>query len=181
LENNENQIIRGLKTGDESSYSKLFHKYYVVLVVFATRYVKDMEIAKEIIQDFFVHLFEIHDSLIINTSLRSFLFQSIKNRCLNHIKHIQIHEKHIGNLETNQESNPGIEDKIGEAELEIQIFKHIKKLPPKCKDIFEMSRFEGKKNLEIAENLNISKRTVETQISKALKILRDNLKEYLRS
>lgn len=181
MENNENQIIRGLKAGDESSYKQLFHEYYIVLAVFAARYVKDMEIAKDLVQDFFVHLFEIRDSLNINTSLKSFLFQSVKNRCLNHIKHIQMHEKHIGNLETNQESNSGIEDKISEAELEIQIFQHVKHLPPKCKNIFRMSRFEGKKNLEIAEILNISKRTVETQISKALKILRDNLKDYLQS
>ncbi|MEN8117172.1 MAG: RNA polymerase sigma-70 factor [Bacteroidota bacterium] len=179
MEELENQIIRGLRSGCESSYKHLFKEYYIVLSVFATRYVNDMETAKEIVQDLFVHLFEIRDSLTIKTSLKSFLFQSVKNRCLNHITHIQLNEKHIENLKTFAVSNNSTDDIITETELEHKIFQQVAKLPRQCQKIFKLSRVDGKKNQEIAEAMNISKRTVETQISKALKTLRKNLKDYL--
>lgn len=181
MENNENQIILELKAGIESSYSQLFNEYYIVLSVFAASYVHDMETAREIVQDYFVHLFEIRDSLTIKTSLKSFLFQSVKNRCLNHLKHLKLHEQHLLNLKAESVTGFSVEENMYAAELEYKIFQQVRKLPSKCQRIFKMSRMEGKKNAEIAGNLNISKRTVETQISKALKILRDNLKEYLKS
>ena len=180
MEELENQIIRGLKSGVESSYKQLFNEYYIVLSVFATSYVNNMEIAKEIVQDFFVHIFEIRDSLNINTSLKSFLFQSVRYRCLNFIKHTQLNEKHLKNLKAKSETSADIEEEIRAAELEYQIFQVVKTLPGQCRKIFEMSRVEGKKNSEIADILKISKRTVETQISKALKILRNNLKGFLQ-
>lgn len=180
MEELENQIIRGLKSGYESSYKQLFNQYYLVLSVFATRYVNNMEIAKEIVQDVFVHLFEIRDSLEIKTSLKSFLYQSVKNRSLNHIKHYQLHEKHLENLKSESDTTVDFEEQIKAAELECQIFEVVQNLPAQCRKIFEMSRIEGKRNIEIADSLNISKRTVETQISKALKILRANLKNLLQ-
>ena len=180
MEDRENQIIKGIKAGYESSFNQLFNEYYIILSVFASKYVKDLDVAKEIVQDFFVHLFEIHDSLIINTSLKAYLFHSVKNKCLNHIKHIQLHEKHLQNLKIISEISTDTENIIRESELEYQIFQIVRKLPDQCQKIFRLSRVEGIKNREIAANLNISIRTVETQISKALKILRNNLKDYLK-
>lgn len=177
----ENKIINGLKTGDESSYKQLFNDYYILLAAYANKYVNDPEEAREIVQDLFVHLFEIRNSLIITTSLKSYLYRSVRNRCLNHIKYIQLQEKNLENLMAEGSSASIQEDKIMETELEYRIFRIVSGLPVQCQRIFRMSRVEGKQNREIALILNLSLRTVETQISKALKILRNNLQDYFKS
>ena len=181
LKNHKNQIVEGLIEGEESSYKQLFSQYYILLSVYANKYVQDLEVAREIVQDFFVHMFEIRSSLIITTSLESYLYQSVRNRCLNHIKQIKVHEKHLENLKTDEVSSIDPEDKIMETELEHQIYQIVSQLPGQCEKIFKMSRVDGKKNKEIAMILNISIRTVETQISKALKILRNKLQNYIKS
>jgi RNA polymerase sigma-70 factor (ECF subfamily) len=89
-----------------------------------------------------------------------------------------MHEKHLENLKIAEISSSNIEDNIMEIELEYQIYKIVSQLPDQCQKIFRMSRVDGKKNREIGQILNISIRTVETQISKALKILRNNLHDY---
>lgn len=177
----ENKIIDGLKAGNESSYKQLFNDYYILLTAYANKYVNDPEEAREIVQDLFVHLFEIRNSLIIATSLKSYLYRSVKNRCLNHIKNIQVQEKNLENLMAEESPASIQEDKILETELEYRIFRIVSGLPLKCQRIFRMSRVEGKQNREIALILNLSIRTVETQISKALKILRNNLQDYFKS
>jgi len=175
----EQKLIDGLKAGDEISYNQLFNKYYILLTVFACKYVEDSETAREIVQDFFVHIFEIRNSLIITTSLSSYLYQSVRNRCLNHISQIKVREGHLENLKISEASVTNLEDKIIEAELEHQIYQIVSQLPGQCQKIFKMSRVDAKKNGEIANILNISIRTVETQISKALKILRQELKNNI--
>lgn len=181
LKDHDNKLIHGLKAGYESSYKQLFNEYYILLSAYANKYVNDPEKAKEIVQDLFVHLFEIRNSLAINTSLKSYLYRSVKNRCLNQIRFIQLQEKTHENIKTEVSPSTIDEDKIYEAELEYRIFQIVSELPVQCQRIFKMSRLEGKKNREIAQILSLSIRTVETQISKALKILRNHLKDYLKS
>ena len=118
--------------------------------------------------------------LNIKVSLKSFLYQSVRNRALNEIKSKQIKNRHhemilVGSSESNHETD----NLIQEAELEIRIVQAVALLPAQCKRIFEMSRVEGLSNTEIAESLQLSKRTVETQISKALKALREQLADYM--
>ena len=175
------QIINGLKAGDESTYNQLFNKYYIILCVFAAKYVKDLETAREIVQDLFVHFFEIRSTLLITSSVESYLYQSLRNRCLNQIRHTKLHEKHLENLKLEEVSGYNLEDLIMETELEHQIFKIVSHMPDQCRKIFQMSRVDGKRNKEIALLLNISIRTVETQISKALKILRNSLQDQINS
>ena len=172
----DSNIISGLKLGKEKAYEQLFHNYYPQLTVFATKYVLDIEMAKEIVQTVFVRLFEKRKSISIQTSIKSYLYQSVRNECLNQIRHDKAHKEHLEQIKQ-QSEDTSIEwtDKIIETELEYRIFQSINNLPDKCRQIFNMSRFKGKKNQEIADILKISKRTVETQISKALKILRKEL------
>ena len=177
----ENQIIKGIRTGNEGAFNQLFAEYYKVLSVFANKYVLDLETAKEIVQDFFVHLFESRHKLTITSSLESYLFSSVRNRCLNHLRHQKIHEKHIDVIKHTLETSVDLESKMRATELENQIYQIVLGMPAQCQNIFRMSRVEGKKNGEIANELGISIRTVETQISKALKILRKNIQNYLMS
>ena len=168
-------MIHGIRTGRENAYARLFNEYYRPLSIFASTYINDLESAKEIVQDLFVYLYENRKSLVITTSLKSYLFQSVRNRCLNHIKHLQVERKHLDQIAHDPQSTEDLHAKIAETELEYRIFQIVSELPPKCREIFQMSRVKGKKNKEIADLLQISVRTVETQISNALKVLREKL------
>ena len=175
MEKSDINRIKGLRSGRESAYEQLFAEYYKPLSLFAIRFVRDLETAKEIVQDLFVALYENRKTILITTSIRSYLYQSVRNRCLNHLKHIQVDRKHIENLKLNQESSEDTEATLERNELECRIYQIVSGLPPRCQDIFTKSRVKGMKNNEIAEVLGISIRTVETQISNALKVLRENL------
>jgi RNA polymerase sigma-70 factor (family 1) len=168
-------MIKGLRSGRESAYEQLFKDFYKPLTVFANSFVKDLETGKEIVQDLFVHLYEKRKTLAITTSLKSYLYQSVRNRCLNHLKHQQVQKMHHDQMKPELDFSDNLEDKIRETELEHMVSKVVDQLPPKCKRIFIMSRVTGLSNGEIAEQLELSKRTVETQISNALKVLREKL------
>ena len=175
MRSEEIHIIQGLRSGEEQTYSHLFESYYRVLSVFACRYVTDLEMAREIVQDLFVHIYENRENLVITTSLKSYLYQSVRNRCLNHLKQIKNHEKHLDALTWEVAESLDPETLYHETELEFRVFQIVSDLPSRCQEIFIMSRVDGKKNSEIASRLKVSVRTVETQISKALKVLRKRL------
>lgn len=152
-----------------------FKEYYPMLLAYASKMVQDQESAKEIVQELFLSLFEKQASLTQLHSPKAYLFQAVRNRCLNHLKKNK-QQKQVplqeGNAIPDRYANP-----MEAAELEYQLYVWIDQLPPACKRVFRMSRFEGKKNQDIADALDISKRTVETQISKALRILRERLEK----
>lgn len=173
-------LIKGIEAGNESAFEELFLKYYTPLVVFARKVIPDEDLARELVQDVFVSFYEKRKELNIHSSLKAHLYQSVKNRCLNQIKRNQIRRDHHANIFIDKKNEEAfVEDKLQETELEARIFNIVKTLPEQCRRIFEMSRFKGLTNQEIADQLNLSKRTVETQISKALKVMRKHLKDYL--
>ena len=176
MKDSDNHMIKGLREGRESTYEQLFKEFYQPLSVFACSYLEDLESGKELVQELFVHLYEKRKTLVITTSLKSYLYQSVRNRCLNHIKHQQVKKAHQDNMKSQFETADSLEDIIRESELEHMIFKVVEQLPPQCRKIFTMSRVNGLNNGEIAEQLELSKRTVETQISNALKVLREKIK-----
>lgn len=173
-------LIRRLKEGAESAYEVLFKEYYVRLVIHASKFVNDIELAKEIVQDLFVSVYEKRESLNINSSLNSYLYRSVQNRSINYIKTLKTKQKYSQHIiHTTDCADNSTDNLIDKAELESALFEAISELPEKCRLIFKLNRFEGLSNGEIAERLELSKRTVETQISKALKILRSKLQPFL--
>ena len=178
MKEEEIQLIEGLKAGEEEAFHSLFERYYLTLSAFAGKYLNDIEVARDIVQDLFVHLYEKRHTLLITASLKSYLYQSVQNRCMNHLNSLKRRDDHHQNIGRTGDHATELEEQIMATELEQKIFQNINELPEQCKKIFLMNRMEGKRNGEIAASLNISKRTVETQISKALKILRDHLKDY---
>lgn len=173
-------LLKKLKKGDEKAYEFLFKNYYEQLVLFAVKYIHDLDKAKELVQDLFVTFYEKRAQIEIATSIKSYLYNATKNKCINDINSVKTkakHEEYIKLTTNNKENN--IEQTIYKNEMETALMGAIDNLPARCKMVFRMNRLEGLTNPEIAEKLQISKRTVETQISKALKILRSELKPYL--
>lgn len=165
---------------DKGSFESLFHLHYSDLCSYAHHFIKDFAASEEIVQDLFVNLWAKKDDLEIKSSIKSYLFQSTKNRCLNLIKHIEVRENYKGiNKERRKEQESFSANEMEEAELSERIERSISLLPKERQRIFRMSRFEDLKYKEIAEKLEISIKTVENQMGKALKFLREELAEYL--
>ena len=176
MDKEENHVIEGIRSGKESAFQLLFELYYPKLVVFAKKYLGDLESARDVVQDFFLNLYESRRSLSIETSLKSYLYSSVKNRCLNQLRYQEVREKHMNMIWRSENApDPDLDEKLDATELEARIFEIVSRLPEQCRRIYIMSRVEEKRNKEIADELNLSVRTVETQISKALKTLRNNL------
>ena len=138
-----------------------------------------IDIAREIVQDFFVRLYEKRQTLSIGVSVKSYLYRSVYNCCINYFNQRNIQEKHLKSIDLERDVEENLQSEIDTIELQYKIHEVIEELPTKCQRIFKMNRLEGLKNEEIANQLNLSKRTVETQISKALKILRNKLANYM--
>ena len=180
MSNSDEKILfENIKNGDLNSFEIVFHQYYGFLCSFAEKITNNPAIAEEIVQDFFVRLWEKREQIDIQTSARSYFYRSIKNLCLNHIQHQKIKEKHHLTIHSEHESDDNLEDAFFEIELAKKIDESISSLPEKRQEIFRLSRESGLKYHEIAKKLNISIKTVEAQMSLAIKHLKDKLKDYI--
>lgn len=163
----------------QKGFEQMFHKHYGELCSYANMFLNDLEAAEEIVQDLFVKFWENRNNIKITFSARSYLFRSARNSCLNFLKHQKIEETYKQYNEEQRESGSySVDDEFEGSELEMQIRKAIDQLPPERKKVFIMSRFEGLKYREIAEKSGISIKTVENQMGKAIKFLRQELADY---
>lgn len=173
-------LIEGLISRDKAIFDYVFNYYYSSLCVFSNKYLDDHDASEDLVQDFFVSLWVEAPHLKITSSLKSYLFAGIKNRCLDFRKHQKVIEKHREHILFSTDNSENTTDNFfAESELRQAIQKSLEKLSPRCREIFELSRLNGLNNQEVSEKLGISKRTVELQISNSLKILRKELVEYL--
>jgi len=176
----EQNILESIAESDEMAFEGLFKTYFAELCIYATRFVDDIESAEEIVQDIFFNLWNNRTRLTINTSIKAYLYTTVRNTCLNIIKHKKVENKYREYFSRQlQQDELQEEDWMKGDELHDKITKTIEKLPPERKKVFIMSRFENLKYKEIADELNISVKTVENQMGKALQFLREELKEYL--
>ena len=144
------------------------------------QFLNDRDDVEDLVQDFFVSLWIEAPHLQINSSLRSYLFSAIKNRCLDFQKHHKVIEKYKSFILFAAENEDDSADHyFAESELRQAIEIALSKLPPRCREVFELSRLNGLSNQEISDKLGISKRTTELQISNSLKIIRKELAYYL--
>ncbi len=184
-------IVKLLKEGDEDSYRYIYKNHYSALCHFAMQYVRNKDEAQNIVDDVILHLWEIRDTLNIQTSLRGFLIQSVRNRCLNILKSKQykIHSREVemddDRVGTALESSRYIVSdqyplgQILEKELEYKLEDVIKHLPDECREVFLLSRFENLSQKEIAKKLHISVSNVKYHIGNALRILSSEVSKYL--
>jgi RNA polymerase sigma-70 factor (ECF subfamily) len=173
-------LISKLKLGDYSAFSCIFSAYYKDLVLFASRYTHDYYDAEEIVQDIFVKLWDEHKLVSIERSLKSFLLKSVQNKCIDWCRHKKIKQTYCEYImETSLLHVDDTENYILYSELHKEVEYAIKQLPDQISEVYCMNRYQGRKYKEIADILNVSVRTVEVRIGKALCLLRKHLKEYL--
>jgi len=165
----------------EQIFADIYSKHYSELCIYAMRFLKDEDEAEEIVQEIIFKLWEQREQLEAVNSLRSYLYRSVHNRCLNYIKH-QLHKDRYSDkafIEMKKLELESAED-YNNKELEEKVHSAISELPDRCKEVFQLSRFEGKKNKEISEHLGISVKAVEANITRALSALRESLDKYLK-
>jgi RNA polymerase sigma-70 factor (ECF subfamily) len=164
----------------KKKFEGLFREHFTGLCYFARKYTGDLDSAREIVHAVFIRIWESRSEFDWDKPVKSYLFTSVYNRSMNFIrdnrKFLNHEDAYRQNLVIDESA---YSDHLEVAELEEKIRKSLLKLPEKCREIFELSRFEGKKYTEIATQLNISVKTVETQMSKALQILKTELRDYL--
>lgn len=170
MENKKTKQLGRIKVEDPLVFQDLFHKHYRPLVLFAFDYLKDLDAAKEVVQVFFVSMWDKRFQLHIRPNAKPFFYQSIKNACINKKKHSL---KHIvlvdGGITATAEKD--VLQNMYAIDLEEQIFRVIDQMPEKRRQVFLLSRVEGMRHAEIAKKMNISQKTVENQIGIALKKL----------
>ncbi len=173
----DQSLIESIRNSNQGVFELVFNFYYSGLVVFADRIVKNTAVSEDIVQSVFLKFWESRETIDIR-SLRSYFVQCVKNKCIDHIRNQQVKQRfdsHYQETETVFQDD----DFWTKNELAHLLDVAIADLPPRCREVFWMSRYENLKIADIADKLNISKRTVETQISKALKILRVKLIDYI--
>jgi RNA polymerase sigma-70 factor, ECF subfamily len=176
----DQQQIAALTTGDINAFEMIFKTYYQPLCSYAYTFLQDKEESEEIVQSTFLSVWEKKETLSIRTAVKPYLYAMVRNACLNVIKHEKVKQKHaVEEVALSVQGYDSVSSTIVSSELELRIHKAMEKLPEQCRLVFKLSRFEELKYSEIADQLNISIKTVENHMGKALKIMREQLKDYL--
>lgn len=174
------EIVQAIRQGQESAFEQMFRTYYEPLCRYANTLLKDSDEAEEVTQSLFLSIWEKRSGLEITLSLKAYLYRAVHNHCLNRIKHYGVRETHRAyTLHFQDDSHDSVTEAIYGSELEKRIERAVSKLPQQCQVVFRMSRFEELKYQEIADELGLSIKTIENQIGKALKIMRQELADYL--
>lgn len=168
-----------LDNADKGEFAQLFKTHFPGLHTYAYTLLRDSHLAEEIVQDVFVKLYERAQHIRIQTSLESYLYRSVYNESINHKKHQQAKANYRKFILHRQNPASPPPDAGNYLELEATLQLALEELPEQCRTIFQLSRFEELKYREIAERMGLSIKTVENQLSKALKIMRKKLKGFI--
>lgn len=177
----ERDLILRLKEGNKEAFTLLFRTYYKDLVLFGGYFLpEDKPVCEDIAQSVFLKLWKERKEITIENSLKSYLLRAVRNGCLDEIRHRDIVREHESHSRLNQSVNDvDTEDYILYSDLQKHLQLALEKIPAPFRQAFEMNRFEGLKYHEIAQRLQISNRTVEVRIAKAIELLKKYMKEYL--
>ncbi len=177
--------VSALKNGEKKAFEAVYLDFFDVLFHLAFGYIGERETAHGLVQDTFLTLWERREELSDQTNIRNYLYTITKNSCLNHLRQQEIIFRNnrdylIPELRYRQEALQSFGDTFDDVESLIEkVDEAIERLPEAIRTTFKLNRFESLTYVQIADKLEISPKTVEARISKALKILRSDLKEYL--
>jgi RNA polymerase sigma-70 factor (family 1) len=168
------ELTGQLKSGDRAAYTEIYDRYIFVLLNHAYNKTRSREEAKDIVHEVFITLWAKRETLQID-NLAGYLFRSVRNVFLNQVAHRAVQDKFILSMEKFAASNEIPDYLVREKQLSAIIDREIAALPPKMREVFELSRKEHLTHKEIAEKLAISEQTVSKHVTNALKILRVKL------
>lgn len=174
MDDNDDLIFARVKKRDREAFRYLYEHYFAPMVLFAESYLYDEEEARDLVQDLFFYLWDHASALHVSTSIKAYLFTSVRNRCLNVLRDRKIRDEHNNKLFEAQLFS-GTEDVIIDEDVQQRLREALDSLPGKCREIILLKVVEGKKNKEIAEQLNIAETTVKTQVQRAYRMLRERL------
>jgi RNA polymerase sigma-70 factor (ECF subfamily) len=175
----ERDLFARLSTGDEAAFDALFRAWYAPLVRIAEGIVRERAIAEEVVQDVLLEVWRRRAQLGGEDSPRAYLIRAARNRALNHLRHLRVQQKSAPYVGGRSEDAPEGTSRLVEAELDAAVRVAVAELPPRCREVFELSRVHGLSYAEIARSLEISVKTVEAQMGKALRTLRERLAAWL--
>jgi RNA polymerase sigma-70 factor (ECF subfamily) len=173
LHRTDAELLDQLKAGDRHAFGSIYDRYSPALYRTAFNILNDHDLAKDVVQETFIMLFEKAKERIIN-NLQAYLFQTAKYQCFMHLRSGRISEKHLHRMNVIIASN-ALEEELDAKELQSVLDQSIATLPERCREVFYLSRVESLPNKKIAEQLKISHKTVENQITKAIKILQTSV------
>ncbi|HEX6536180.1 MAG TPA: RNA polymerase sigma-70 factor [Gemmatimonadaceae bacterium] len=179
----DTELIARIRAGDESAFERLFHRYYRELCVFASRIDRAGGAAEEIVQEVFFRIWTRREQLLPVESLSGYLYAAVRNVALNRLARAKTEDRwrassQLDALDARAEA-PAADADIRETEMSIAIHRAIGQLPPRCREAFLLRRQRQLSYAEIAQVMGTSPKTVEIQIGKALRLLRQSLAEWL--
>jgi RNA polymerase sigma-19 factor, ECF subfamily len=172
-------LLAAVSRGDHQAFDALFRAYYPSLVAFAQGMVRARALAEELSQDVMLELWRRRESLILQESLRAYLYQATRNRALNHLRHERIERTRQPETDPDASMSPAPDQEMAERDIDAAVRRAVAGLPPRCREVFEASRMQGLTYAEIATLLGTSVKTVEAQMGKALRILREQLASFI--
>lgn len=178
------EVMLAIAKGDKKAFEQLFRDWYVRLCVYAESIVRDRDLAEDLVQGIFCMLWEKRDKVDVRESVKSYLYRSVYNSALNTIKHEKVKIAFLEFIRKHENEDVNDTERFFDSEDQSIVLKELNRaietLPDQCREIFLLSRFAGKKSAEIASELDLSIRTVEAQLYRAMKRLREELSHLRR-
>lgn len=175
----DRDLLDRLRAGDKDAFDSIFRTHYAHLVGLAERMLRERPAAEEIVQDVMLELWRRRETLVVETSLRAYMFRATRNRVLNHIRHQRVAARGAPLIAADPVAAPSADASIIEQEIDRALQEAIADLPARCREVFELSRVHGLTYAEIARAMDISVKTVEAQMGKALRMMRQRLAPWL--
>ncbi|TKC04322.1 RNA polymerase sigma-70 factor [Pedobacter frigoris] len=178
----DHQLLELLKGQSRAAFTEIYNRYWAVLASFATKLLEDEDEAVDIVQDVFTNIWNASETLDITSSIKSYLYVSVRNRIISKIRHSKVKGFYLDSLSEIYEKGEFVTDEqVRFRELSQQVEMEVSKLPTKMREVFELSRKQGMSHSQIAQELGIADDTVKKQIHKAIKVLRMKLNSLLFS
>jgi RNA polymerase sigma-70 factor (ECF subfamily) len=183
---NEKEIIRLFQDGDEDAVKVIFNEYYEGLCLYAESIIKNHQVAEEIVEDLYVYLWLHARTITFHVSIKSYLYRSTHNNCLKYLDKLKTENKRAEKMHYTLKDNAILHpvssfqplSKILVRELETKAEQILNSLPEQCRKIYSLNRYDNLNYSEIANKLNLTVGTVKTQMSRAFKRFREDLKDY---
>jgi RNA polymerase sigma-70 factor (ECF subfamily) len=175
----DRELLARLRAGGHEAFDAIFRAWYAPLVRLAEGMLRERALAEETVQDVMLELWRRRESLDPDGTAQAYLFQATRNRALNHLRHARVQERVAPQLAADPPAGTPSDAAAAETELSTAIARAVSTLPPRCREVFELSRVHNLKYAEIAQTLGVSVKAVEAQMGRALRTLRVQLAAWL--